>query len=389
MTTVETPAGLRRIGWDAALVGMAVSALMQTYLATVTPTLVAELANPDAYGWVNGAYLVASVTLLVLSAAITDRVGPRRTYVAGMGLYVAGTVLVSVSPSMAGLLAGRVVQGCGARILVPAALSVVAMVSSDAVRGRAFGVMGLVQVLANVVGPVLGGWFAAGPGWRWGVAATIPLALIGLTLAALHIPRGGPIPQRWWVLHRHDMFPVAAARLVTVPLAMAFLAGGLVLSVVTFAPWSLAALHGASAQQTGLLLVPLFVGSAVGSVLGSRLVSKPWGLSVAWLFAAAGVLVGLPNRPWAISAGAAVVALGCSMVLPIVLTTVQSRAPESQMAATSSLVQVARHAGSALLVPALGIWTTSATAPVRGGFGLLTCLFVTALGGLILTRRTR
>lgn len=97
MTTVETPAGLRRIGWDAALVGMAVSALMQTYLATVTPTLVAELANPDAYGWVNGAYLVASVTLLVLSAAITDRVGPRRTYVAGMGLYVAGTVLVSVS----------------------------------------------------------------------------------------------------------------------------------------------------------------------------------------------------------------------------------------------------------------------------------------------------
>jgi len=180
----------------AAGAGMAVSAMMQTLLGNATPRIVDELAAPELYGWVAGSYLVCSTLLLPLFSQYTDRLGTRRVLVAGHACFLTGTLLMSWAPTMSLLLAARVVQGIGAAAIMPAVLAALGLSLDASSRARALSRLAIIQLVANLIGPPLGGWFTDGPGWRLGVLTGVPLSLIAL-LAARSFPTATP-PEGWW-----------------------------------------------------------------------------------------------------------------------------------------------------------------------------------------------
>ena len=185
------PATNRRALLTAAGAGMAVSAMMQTLLGNATPRIVDELAAPELYGWVAGSYLVCSTLLLPLFSQYTDRLGTRRVLVAGHACFLTGTLLMSWAPTMPLLLAARAVQGIGAAAITPAVLAALGLGLDAPSRARALSRLAIIQLVANLIGPPLGGWFTDGPGWRLGVLTGVPLSLVAL-LAARSFPTATP-----------------------------------------------------------------------------------------------------------------------------------------------------------------------------------------------------
>nr|WP_257493077.1 MFS transporter [Actinomyces wuliandei] len=132
--------------------GAGASALMQTLLANATPRAVSELSTTGLYGLVTGSYLLSSVLALPLFPQYADRLGPRPVLAAGHLCFCAGTLGLALAPSMPVLLLARVVQGLGAGAIVPAGLAALGLLLDGAGRGRALSHVGVVQVVANLVG---------------------------------------------------------------------------------------------------------------------------------------------------------------------------------------------------------------------------------------------
>lgn len=369
-----------------AAVGMACSGLMHAMVAVMTPRIVSDFAAPGFYSWVNGTYFVFSLVFLVVGAPLADRWGARRSYACGLAIYVVGTVFAGLASSMLVFLLGRLLQGMGAGVVVPAALLVVGGMP-EGERGRVFGVLGLVQVVAQVAGPLLGSYFAAGPGWRFGLLAVVPVAVCGVALALVLIPRTPRSTPAAHGSHRWRLsavVPRVSAGVLTRFFVLSAIAGGLIAVAVTYLPWELDRLHGIDSAGMGLWLVPCFLAAAAGSLTGGMFSQSRWGLIVSFAVAASGVGVLGANSVVALSLGVALICGGCAGSLPMILSATQAVAPPDQVATTSSWVQLGRHAGAAVLVPAFGVCT-------RFSLGTASlCMVILALlltaGGLVVAR---
>ena len=184
--------------------GMAASGIMQTLLANATPRIVDELAAPELYGLVAGSYLIASTVALPLFAQYADRLGPRRIFLTGHLCFVIGTIAMVPAPNMPAFITARIMQGIGAGAIAPAALAALGLLLDERARARAFSQLAVAQVVANVVGGPLGGWFTDGPGWRPGLLTVLPLSLTSLLLAT-SLPTAEAPPQ-WWRISLREQF---------------------------------------------------------------------------------------------------------------------------------------------------------------------------------------
>jgi multidrug resistance protein len=180
---------MRRRNWGLAgiLLGMSASVLMQTLVATAMPTIAQEIGGMALYSWVFGAYMLASTITLPLFAKLADRFGRRPLYLGGMLVFLTGSLLAASSTSMLQLVGWRAVQGLGAGAVAPAALAAVGDLFDESRRGRVFGLLGLVQIMANLLGPALGGWITDQWSWRWGFWIVLPPGLLAL-LCAVCLP---------------------------------------------------------------------------------------------------------------------------------------------------------------------------------------------------------
>lgn len=184
--------------------GMAASGIMHTLLANATPRIVDELAAPELYGLVAGSYLIASTVALPLFAQYADRLGPRRIFLTGHLCFVIGTIAMVPAPNMPAFITARIMQGIGAGAIAPAALAALGLLLDERARARAFSQLAVAQVVANVVGGPIGGWFTDGPGWRPGLLTVLPLSLTSLLLAT-SLPTAEAPPQ-WWRVSLREQF---------------------------------------------------------------------------------------------------------------------------------------------------------------------------------------
>ncbi len=332
------------------------SAVMQTVLATATPRVVAELGDPVLYPWVAGGYLLASALTIPVSGQYADRLGPRRVLAVGSATYLAATVLVALAPTMPALVAARVLQGVGAGAVVPAGLAAVGLLFDEAERGRAVGLLGGVQLVAQVVGPLWGGWAADGPGWRWGLVAAVPVLLGGL-VAARGVPTAAA-PPRWWRVRPLDPFRLLRGPLA-VPVAGAVLVGAVTMALLTYVPLALQDRHGGSASATGRTLVALLVAAAVGLLAAGRLARYRWVPLAGWALTVTGAatVAAVGAAPGVVVVvGLALVGVGSGALVPLLLLQAQAVSGRDTLAQASGLVQLGRTAGPAVAVPLLGGW---------------------------------
>lgn len=137
--------------------------------------------------WVVNAYLLPLSALLLLGGAAGDRFGRRRLFLGGIALFAVASVVCAWAPTLEALLAGRVMQGASAAMLMPNSLALLGHAFSGEERGRAIGTWAAAGAIAGALGPLLGGWLVDSVGWRSIFYLNLPLAAGAIWLGWLHV----------------------------------------------------------------------------------------------------------------------------------------------------------------------------------------------------------
>jgi EmrB/QacA subfamily drug resistance transporter len=123
------------------------------------------------------AYTIVFGSLLVPAGRIADRIGRKRIFLAGLGLFTAASALCGVAPSAGTLIAARALQACGAALLLPSSLALVLHAFPPARRASAVALWGAVGALAAAIGPSLGSLIVQSASWRWAFYINVPVGI--------------------------------------------------------------------------------------------------------------------------------------------------------------------------------------------------------------------
>lgn len=169
----------------ALMLTMLMSSLGQMIFASALPTIAGELGGVDHMSWVISIFLMTMTIAMPISGKLGDMIGRKWVYIGGIIVFVVGSAMGGIAHSMGLLIAGRGVQGLGAGCMMISSQAIVAEVTTARERGKYMGIMGGVFGLSSVLGPVLGGWFTDGPGWRWALWMNIPLGLLAAVVCTI------------------------------------------------------------------------------------------------------------------------------------------------------------------------------------------------------------
>jgi EmrB/QacA subfamily drug resistance transporter len=139
--------------------------------------------------WIVSAYILVFAGLLLAGGRISDVLGTRATFLAGLGVFTVASVVAGLAQSQEMLIGARAVQGIGAALLTPASLALLpALFPDPRERGTAIGVWGGVGALALAIGPLAGGWLSQHVSWGWIFLINAPIGVLTAVLAAISIP---------------------------------------------------------------------------------------------------------------------------------------------------------------------------------------------------------
>lgn len=346
--------GTLALALSASLVGMFVSSLLQSTLVVATPTIVGAFGREDLFSWVSGAYLLCSAVTLPLGGVYADRLGAKRLFGAGMGIFIVGLLGVWVARSMPTLITARALQGIGAGMVVPSSMLVVGGFATNKTRGQILGLLGLVQVLATVFGPVWGGWVTSLFSWQVAVLTVLPFALVSL-LIGIHAMPHRPVPSRWWHVNPCALVPRGLPVTQWGRIFEAFLVGGLTLSLAVYMPWILNVFFHLDPASIGSWMVPIMISGALGNVVGGQLSTHHRFRVLVWMCPFLLLPLAIVTTLWSVIFSTCGLGFMCGAVLPGVLVDIQNNSPRGQLAYRSSLIQLSRHLGSAVFVTLLGL----------------------------------
>ena len=413
-------------------------------VATALPTAVRELDGLPWYGWSFTALLVTSVVGMVIAGEMTDRIGGRLPLLAGVGTFLAGLLTAGLAPDIAVFLVGRALQGLGVGLLIVVMYVIVGDQYPERLRPTVFGAISAAWVIPSLVGPVVAGALAEGPGWRWVFLGLVPLvagavASLVPTLRRLRRP-ADPAPPRpgrrvaavatalgvaavQWSLQElawlrvpalvgglvllavglRALLPrgtVALRRGVPAVVGFRGLLSGAFTSVESLVPLTLTLVHGYSPTAAGVPLTFGALGWAAASFWQGRRPNAARHLLVRVGFVLVGVaatgmaVVAQPWSPaWVIYP--VWVAGGCGMGLAMSSLSVLllSFSPPAERGVNSSALQLSDSVASALCIGLAGALVAASARgllPIERAAGVLDLLMlVVALAGAVLAGRAR
>ncbi|GLB62444.1 MFS transporter [Dietzia sp. NCCP-2495] len=309
------------------LLGMLIVSLGQMIFSTALPTIVADLGGVDKMSWVITVYLLTMTIGLPVYGKLGDQIGRKPLFIVAILLFSVGSLVGALAWNIDVLIASRAIQGLGGGGLMVLSQAIVADVVPARQRGRYMGVMGAVFGLSSVLGPLLGGFFTEGPGWRWGLWFNLPVCALALVVAIvfLKLPRrGGGRRTDWvgtlfmatgttalilvssWGGHRYEwtdpiilglaaLFVVCAVVLVLVELRVedplipmtlfaernfalttgaGLLIGVAMFGTITYLPTYIQMVHGLGPTAAGLMMTPMMAGMMGTSIVVGNIVSR-------------------------------------------------------------------------------------------------------------------
>jgi EmrB/QacA subfamily drug resistance transporter len=174
------------IWWTFAISSIAVFmvTLDNLVVTTAIPVIKRDLhAGLSGLEWTVNAYTLTFAVLLLTGAALGDRLGRRRMFVAGLTIFTLASAAAALAPSIGALDAARAVQGFGGALVMPLSLTILSAAVPAERRGLALGAWGGISGLAVAFGPLVGGAVVSGISWHWIFWLNVPIGLVLIPLA--------------------------------------------------------------------------------------------------------------------------------------------------------------------------------------------------------------
>jgi EmrB/QacA subfamily drug resistance transporter len=177
------------------IVGLDITAV-NVALPTIGDQLDAELSWLQ---WSVSAYTLVMASLLLFAGSMADRIGRKKTLTIGLSVFTLASVLCSLAPTVELLVAARVLQGVGASMMNPVAMSIITNTFTEPrERAQAVGIWGAVFGASMALGPIVGGALVSTAGWEWIFLINLPLGLAAIALLRRYVPESkAPRPRRF------------------------------------------------------------------------------------------------------------------------------------------------------------------------------------------------
>jgi MFS family permease len=172
------------------MLAMFLSSLDQTVVGTALPRVIADLGGFNQYTWVTTAYIITSAVTIPIIGKLIDMYGRKWFYIAGITVFLVGSLLCGFSQNMTQLIVFRGFQGIGAGVMMANAFTVIADLFAPSERGKYQGYMSGIFGLSSVIGPTIGGFLTDSISWHWVFWVNIPLGviIIGLFIRFFRYP---------------------------------------------------------------------------------------------------------------------------------------------------------------------------------------------------------
>ncbi|MEU6229408.1 MDR family MFS transporter [Streptomyces sp. NPDC047042] len=311
----------------ALMIAMMLAMLDNMIIGTAMPTIVGELGGLEHLAWVVTAYTLATAASTPIWGKLGDMYGRKGVFMSSIVLFLIGSALSGMAQDMGQLIGFRAVQGLGAGGLMVGVMAIIGDLIPPRERGKYQGLMAGVMALAMIGGPLVGGALTDHLGWRWSFYINLPLGVVALAAisAVLHLPKKrsktridypgvalltigitsivlvttwGGTEYAWGSAVIMELIGIGVASLVgfvfwqtkaaepIIPLHIfrsrnftlmsfiGFVTGFVMFGAVLFLPLYQQSVQGASATNSGLLLLPMLAAMMVVSMIAGRVTTS-------------------------------------------------------------------------------------------------------------------
>jgi EmrB/QacA subfamily drug resistance transporter len=170
------------------VLGSGMAFLDGTVVNVALPTIGRDLdASFAGLSWIANGYLVTLASLILVGGSVGDRLGRKRTYLAGAGAFALASLLCGLAPNVATLVGARALQGVAGAFLVPGSLALLQTSFHPDDRARAIGTWSGLAGITTAIGPFVGGWLVEAASWRWVFLLNLPLAAVVVVVGRRHL----------------------------------------------------------------------------------------------------------------------------------------------------------------------------------------------------------
>lgn len=405
------------------MLGMFVASVSQTIVGPAMPRIVAELGGMEHYSWVATAAMLVSAIIVPIVGKLSDIYGRRGFYLAGLVVFMLGSVISGLAPNFWTLVAGRAVQGLGMGTLMPLSQTIIGDIIPARQRGKYQGLMGAVFGVTSVAGPLAGGFITDAWGWRWLFFAALPIGVVALFFIARflhldHVPtRGridvagiatltpalvavllatswGGVTYPWGSVPVIGLFAVGAALLAAfvwielravnplLPLGLfrnsiftwsnvaAFGLAMVMFGSIIYIPIYAQGVLGVGATESGLILMPMMLGMIVLGILSGLVITRTGRYKEIMLLGVLVLTVGLwmltrltvDSTQLQMTAGMAVMGVGLGMAMQQYTLVVQNAVSRSDLGVATAALQFFRNVGNTVGIAIFGSVMTAGMA---------------------------
>jgi EmrB/QacA subfamily drug resistance transporter len=400
-------------------------------VGTAMPTIVGELGGLEHLSWVVTAYTLATAAATPLWGKLGDMYGRKGVFMTSIVLFLIGSALSGMAQDMGQLIGFRAVQGLGAGGLMVGVMAIIGDLIPPRERGKYQGMMAGVMALAMIGGPLVGGTITDNWGWRWSFYINLPLGVValGLISVVLHLPAKraqaridylgaalltigitaivlvttwGGTEYAWSSARIMELIGIGVAALVgfvfwqtkatepvlplhifrsrnfTLMSIIGFITGFVMFGATLFLPLYQQSVQGASATNSGLLLLPMLGAMLVTSMVAGRITTNSGRYYVFPVLGSVLMVIGLyllstmdtGTSRFTSGVFMAVVGLGMGCLMQITMLVAQNSVEMKDMGVGSSSSTLFRTIGGSFGVSLFGAIFThqvSATMTARSG----------------------
>jgi EmrB/QacA subfamily drug resistance transporter len=409
------------------LVAILLAFLDNLIVSTAMPRIVGELGGLDHLAWVITAYVLTMTISTPLYGKLGDLYGRKSFFVGAIVIFLVGSALCGMAANMPELIAFRAIQGLGAGGLMVGVFAIIGDLVPPRERGTYQGYFAALMGVATIGGPLLGGFITDNLSWRWAFYVNLPLGILALALIVtrLHLPverrehkvdwlgaallsvattaiilltSWGGTQYDWAsvpimalgvigvvstiafvMVERRVIEPILplslfANRNFSLSAAIGFFVGFSLFGATAFLPLYQQTVQGASATNSGLLLVPLMLASMVTSVVSGRVITRTGRYRMFPIIGGAAMTVGvfllstLGDNTSRVTSSLYMVALGLGMgcLMQVTMLLAQNSVEMRDMGVASSTSTFTRSIGGAFGVALFGaIFTAHMTSSLK------------------------